>query len=303
MASSEPLAESPSDIEKGNYKNLPFAAEIRSIIWKYALDGAVARISLAESRGRDVHRVASPLAPLYVSKSTRADTIPLVLEHVEFNLCFTSAPLVQLQLGSTWPSLHHVKHIAIKSEQVAVYSSDPILFPHLETLTFCLAPESAGSLQPLASALGDASAEIRIYGIFALYRLAMRRHEKVRDSHTVSLRRSNKIRASKLLREPVELRIEVPLASDATLAVEGTYDPAERGWLRGPDGEETIMLPSMWTYLVWRMAVSDADLNAAILSTFKALRDADSSAHEAYHAQLDWLAQYLQNNAQDGSEQ
>ena len=65
MASAEQVAESQLHVGRNDNKNLPFAAEIRKIIWKYALGGAVVRIPVADNRGRDVYAVASPLAPLY----------------------------------------------------------------------------------------------------------------------------------------------------------------------------------------------------------------------------------------------
>lgn len=300
MASSQQMSKAQSSTRT----NLPFAPEIRKIIWEYVLQDTVARLPSTSTENPVVGRDAY-LAPLYVSKSTRDDTIDMVFEHVTFDLRFLAKPFVNLQNGLEWPSLRCVKSIIIKPEQVGMYQhcsqQAPFDFPYLDILTLFWTPENPSNLRLLADALGDATGDVRRNGIFACFRVAIGPGSRQLDSLMNKLRLCNFVRPQAFSTQAVELRIEIPLAVDATLTVKDPYFGAEWALLRETERVEIVELPTPLAFEIWRMTESAAiGVNPALLNTLERMRLGRELAGRAYHAHQLWLAQQLENGNQNG---
>lgn len=277
------------------------------MIWEYVLHDTVACLPSTGIKNLGVGRDAY-LAPLYVSKGTRAETLHMVFENLIFDLCFLVTPFAQLQHGLDWPSLRFVKSIIIKPEQVDMYERHsqqaPFVFPHLDILTLFWTPEDADNLRPLAAALGDATGDIRRHGVFACLKLAMGSGSHELDRIIGILRRCNLVRSQAVSVQAVELRIEIPHAVDATLTVKDPYSEADWGLLRETERVETQELPSAMAFHIWRMTGPAAsDMNPAVFSTFERMRIGLEMASSAYHAHQVWLARWMQHNALNGIQQ
>ncbi|ETN45690.1 uncharacterized protein HMPREF1541_09523 [Cyphellophora europaea CBS 101466] len=246
------------------HNNLPIPSEIREAIWKQALKGSIAYARLPTGESRSVHEIQSPLAPLYVSRATRKDILPLILPAVAFDLRLTPSTLDKLSRKGTWPSLQRAEQVIIHSVAHAneLHKSLGTILPELKKLTFVW-PVANNTAETISAIMGEPNQEHRINGIYAVIQQQLLDFDE-HKRRTDALASCTKLGGFKLI-------LRLPLSEDLTIVLEDHLG-AQEATLETVDGSTVVELPEEWEFQVWQFSEKFLEVNKQVQSIVRALR-------------------------------
>lgn len=269
-----------------NATNFPVPAEVRNMIWEYALAGSVARMSDYRPDPDKVHEISSPLAALYVSRSTRAETISMVLSLVTFDVRSLPLESISTRLGTGSPLLLEATQLRIDNSQVTSLTPELALFPNLRAVEFSWPNHPTNTTTTLAERLDNATDEPRQYGFCALLRQCILAQPQLQEQ-TDALITMAKPRG-------LEFQIKIQIASDVSITVPKLFLPL-RGLLSGPSGVEPVKLLHPLVLWGWTLDVPELDLNEATIQILKRTFTQESlaSRHFAVHVNIGYMHGYM----------